>query len=469
MPFDRLPPLALLALLGACGPSDPSPADRSNGTAPSARPNLILVSIDTLRADRLGAYGHDRDTSPNLDALADRGLLFEQCYSTSPWTLTSHLSMLTGLYIDQHGVRDGSGALDEDIAPLAQRLSDAGYDTAGFYFQGWIHPRHGFDRGFDLFVPHRDVVSAQANLAAFLDDRDSERPLFLFLHLFDVHSPGLTQKQRLIYDPPDEFARRYRQDAPDLFEAGDARVMWENLKRPTEDQYDAIRALYDGGIRYTDERMGELFDDWRARGLLDNALLAVTSDHGESLGLRSTQLDGHGNLMQEGLRVPLILTLPDGSRAGERIAPPVASIDLAPTFLRVAGATADDLPGFDLISGERPAEALIRARHADKLALILWPAKSVGPVETFGPLRHKAGWSVQLEQDPAGRDRIGAANRLEDFTRLRSAVNTALLGELSSSERIAFESAQAPEIDEDDAEMLRALGYAEETAAARDE
>ncbi len=454
---------ACCALLASCG-TDPGPqVPAARQVSADGRPNLILVSIDTLRADRLGAYGHDRDTSPTLDALSKRGLLFENAFSTAPWTLLSHLSMLTGLYVDQHGVRDGEHGLSLETVTLAERLSEAGYDTAGFYFESWIHPRYGFARGFDVFAPHGDVVEAEAHLDEYFIDRDSEQPLFLFLHLFDVHIPSLNRPEALLYEPPDEYARRYRADAPDVFAPGDAAAFWNLEKRATEDQYDAIRALYDGGIRYTDDRLAVLLESWRASGLLDNALLVVTSDHGEGLGLRRGKLPGHGGLFQEGLRVPMIVTLPDGSRAGERLDHAVSTIDLAPTLLRAAGAAAAELPGFDLLAGPRPPGELIRARNADLLAVIRWPQKLVGRSEGFAPVEDRSGWNERLDLDPTGSELLLAEDDPQAFRELRENLNQAITAELAAPDAIAHTPQPVRELDGLEADRLRALGYAEET------
>ncbi len=463
--FRRALGILAFGALAGCG-SESGQAPPATARVLDPRPDLILVSIDTLRADRLGTYGHDRDTSPNLDALARAGIQFEHAYSTAPWTLVSHLSMLTGLYVDQHGVREGDQALHEDIRPLAQRLSEAGYDTAGFYYEGWIHPRHGFARGFDLFVPHKNVVEAEVHLHEFLDERESDAPLFVFLHLFDVHTARFLPDQPLLYDSPDAFARRYRQDAPDLFVAGDPKRLWNLEQQATEEQYDAIRALYDGALRFTDERLGALLTDWSERGLLDRALLAVTSDHGEGLGLRDGLLPGHGGSFQEGLRVPLILRLPagspEGSRGGERVEPAVSTIDLAPTFLTAAGVPADDLPGYDLLAGLRPVDSIIRARHKGQLTLIRWPNKIVAVADDYAPVENLSGWSVRLDEDPAGLKLSRVSTDRKRFLGLRRELNALVEAELAGPGPIRFDPSAAPPMGSAAADQLRALGYTDE-------
>src|SRR5262245_55049055 len=155
---------------------------------PPARPSLILVSIDTLRADHLGLYGYARDTSPFLDRFAKRALVYEHAFTPAAWTLVAHMTMLTGLYPEQHGVLAGKLALAPDVPLLAERLKKAGYQTLGLYQPTWVHPRHGFGRGFDVFRPHDDAAQAGEHLFEELAKLDPARPFFLFVHLFDVHN-----------------------------------------------------------------------------------------------------------------------------------------------------------------------------------------------------------------------------------------------------------------------------------------
>src|SRR5262245_12779356 len=152
------------------------------GEAPR-RPSIVLVSIDTLRADHLGLYGYTRDTSPFLDEWSRRCMVFERAFTPAAWTLSAHMSMLTGLYPEQHGVLKGTLALAPDVPLLAERLRSAGYRTVGLYQPTWVHPRHGFDRGFEVFRPHASAEEAGAHLFEELGKLPPEQPFFLFVHL----------------------------------------------------------------------------------------------------------------------------------------------------------------------------------------------------------------------------------------------------------------------------------------------
>ena len=181
--------LALAALLlsaaAACGPP-------SGGT--DGRPSVILISLDTVRADHLSLYGYGRETTPELEALADECLVFEQAYTTAPWTQPAHMSLFTGLYPMQHEVQGRDTALADAIPTLAERLREAGYRTAGFYSPGWIDERYGFGRGFDLFRPHEGGAQADRHLREWMEEQTGDEPFFLFLHVFDAHNEPLGQR-----------------------------------------------------------------------------------------------------------------------------------------------------------------------------------------------------------------------------------------------------------------------------------
>lgn len=441
--------VATLTVLGAgCG------ADA--GGEPEHR-SAILISIDTLRADRSSLYGAERDTTPGLEALARESIVFDHAYTVAPWTLIAHMSMLSGLYPVQHGVRTQEKALGPDRELLAETLGRAGYETYGLYFSGWIHPRHGFDRGFDLFEAHADVVEALANTEEVLDQRDPARPFFLFLHLFDVHSVPAVQSTRLAYSAPDEYLRRYLADAPDRFVDGDAKPLLEGRRQGTRAQLEAIGALYDGTLRYVDDRLAEAVDGWRAAGVLDEALLVVTADHGEALGTREGLMTNHGGFFQEGMRVPLLVRRPDGGRAGERVDTAVSLVDVAPTILAYCGVEpARPLPGLDLF-GALPEDRLLIGQNQNLIALVRFPDKLITPDRPGGK-----GHRTRLDSDPSELDPISADADLPGFLALRKELFREF-DRLSGTEAWEpSEPATAWRFSEGDLEALRQLGYAEE-------
>jgi len=272
---------------------------------------VILVSVDTLRADRLPAYGYGGVETPAIDRLVADAVLFERAYSHSPQTLPAHVSMFTGLLPVEHGVRDNLGfAVGPEQTLLPELLAPLGYRSAAVVSSYVLRKEVGLARGFDSYddrLPQAlpGASSAQAQRDGSESLQVAERwltenavpgaPVFLFLHLYEPHAP---------YAPPDRFAR-----------------------------YEP----YDGEIAYADEIVGRLFDYLRARGLYDDALIVLLSDHGEGLGDHGEQEHGVF-LYDEAIRVPLVMKLPGGRQAGRRVAVPVQHIDLLPTLLDLVDA-----------------------------------------------------------------------------------------------------------------------------------
>ncbi len=274
------------------------------------RPPVVLVSIDTLRADHLPAYGHRGLATPAIDALRADGVLYADAWSHYPLTLPSHASILTGLLPPDHGVRDNSGyRLAADLPYLPRDLRAAGYATGGAVSAFVLRGASGLEDGFDLYD---DAIPLHARTGLGGQQRPGETtwravrgwlrehaggPFFLFLHLYEPHSP---------YRPPEPFASRYR-DAP-----------------------------YDGEIAAADRVVGELVAELRRLGAYDRALVVLLSDHGEGLGDHGEA--EHGVLLyREDLHVPLILKLPRGERAGTTVSAPVGLVDVYPTVAALAG------------------------------------------------------------------------------------------------------------------------------------
>ena len=322
--------------------------------APPARPSVVLVSIDTLRADHLGLYGYERDTSPFLDRFAAESLVCEFAWSPCPWTLVAHMTMLTGLFPDQHGVTTGERALADEIPLLAERLLAEGYRTIGLYHPVWVNARHGFQRGFDVFRSHGEADEAEQHLREELAGLDATRPFFLFLHLFDVHKGPIRENQHSIYPSPEPFQEMFQPGATGKLPL----VSW-NLDPKNGEQREAMTALYDGGIRYVDTKLEQWFGELERRGLLENALVFVTADHGENLLDRGRVL-GHGSFWNEGIRVPLLVRHPRGLGAGTRVPENAHLGDVVPTVLDVLDLPADPrLPGSSLFAPLSPERVII--------------------------------------------------------------------------------------------------------------
>ena len=362
-------------------------ADRANEAprfpaSTAGPPDILLISIDTLRPDHLGTYGYERDTSPVLDSLAARGATFENAFAQSSWTLPSHVSLMTSTYPAVHQVDTERRSLPESIPTLAESLQARGYETTGFVSWIYLAAKFGFARGFDRYdelVPSRELQDSSSKhsvrAAGIVDsvlswayghseshdpmrergiredsamgDGESEKgkdthrkgsassrpPFFLFVHFFDPH---------MDYDPPLADARSF-DPAIESTEAGSYDALKPYIAGLSADVPPIPEKvighaidLYDAEIRYTDRELGRLLDGLRRLGLLDHAVIVVTSDHGEEFGEHGS-MEGHQwTLYDEVLHVPLLVAAP-GLDQGIRISRIVESIDIAPTLLRWAG------------------------------------------------------------------------------------------------------------------------------------
>lgn len=449
---DAMPQLSvLLGLLAAL--LAPTGCERS--TAPE-RPNVLLVTLDTTRADHLGLYGYARPTSPHLDALAREAVVFERAYSTSSWTLPAHASLFTGRFPSSHGARhDPEGALvlaDAIDAPpdirarglgaaettLAEVLSGQGYRTGAVVAGPWLLREFGLGRGF----AHYDDAeihepggrrARQVSEAATRWLEATPEPFFLFLNYFDPHAP---------YAPPAPWLRSFLPpgEEPNLRSARQA------------------PALYDAEILYMDSELGRLFRELRERGLWERTLIVVTSDHGELLGERGEW--GHERFLWEPLvRVPLLVKPAGARQPGRRERDPVSVVDVMPLVLRAAG-----LPVPEAVQGEAPP-----ARRRPILAEVnpmsartdtgRWRARWEGPLKL---LENSLGgrWLFDVERDPDESDDL-APRQPERAARAEQALER----EFAALPPAAAE-APAVQIDPDTLEALRRLGYLDEGADA---
>lgn len=299
---------------------------------------IILISLDTLRADHLGTYGYYRDTNPYIDAFAQENIVFENAVAQSPNTLPSHMSIMTSLYPYSHGVwgkteddyDNNVAPLDDKHVTLAELLRDGGYQTAGFTDGGFLRAIFGFDQGFDIYESKKvGIARILPQVKRWLDENKS-KPFFLFIHCYDIHSP---------YDPPPPYDKIFH----DFEYTGHLSPTNENLLAATRKQLevneDDLRhfiALYDGGIRYTDEKIGEFLSYLRDTGVYDQSLIIITSDHGEEFKEHGGFLHWQLHYRPE-LHVPLIVHVPGYPKKQVRISELARSIDLLPTIIEIAG------------------------------------------------------------------------------------------------------------------------------------
>lgn len=327
-------------------------ADGGSATGASPRhPNVLVILIDALRADHLGAYGHDRDTSPELDAFAREAVVFEQAISQSTFTKASIASLFTGRAPYEHGVywgdrRAAGGGLTSDAladreTTLAEALRTRDYLTAAWVQNSHLAPRMGFAQGFvDYRDQQGDAESIDRRFLSWLASPARLERFFVYLHYIDLHDPYRPEPpwESMFGGPGVEAAY----EGIDLDEWG---AWLEGVRtgriEVSEERVEAFRALYDGQIRFLDGRVGGVFEALRERGLYDDSVIVVTSDHGDAFmehGFVSHSAAPYDELA----RVPLMIRLPGGREGGRRVATQVRLIDVAPTLLELSQAPRPD-------------------------------------------------------------------------------------------------------------------------------
>ncbi len=300
------------------------------------RLNILIIAVDTLRADHLGCYGYERSTSPETDRLAARGVLCERCMSSAPWTLPSFATIFTSLHPTQHGATVVKSHMRDSFPTLAGILKENGYATGAIVNAPALKPANGVARGFDFYhmtpLDGRDADGTTRDALEWIDGVE-DGPFFMFAHYFDPH---------LSYSPPYPYNRLYFPGYQGRIGAsfnleGFSRVrdsMFVQLQELKDDDWRQIVALYDGEIAFTDSAVGELLRGLNDRGLLENTLIVFLSDHGEEFFEHGGFEHGH-SLYDELIHVPLIFSLPGGLPRDVRLKRQVRLLDVAPTILDI--------------------------------------------------------------------------------------------------------------------------------------
>lgn len=439
---------------------------------PAGVPGVILVSIDTLRADHLGCYGYERPTSPVLDDLAAGATLYRRAYTTYPTTMLSHMALLRGTHPDalsrslarEAGV-EPTPHLPDAVAMVQQRLRSEGWITAAFTGGGAVDRHFGFGEGFDAYCDCRDAddAGALADRAARWLETYAGAPFFLFLHTYEVHGP---------YAPPDGFTELAGGAAG--LEAIDPYAILGHPADPCASLDDTTRQamvdLYDGEIRYTDQALvGRLLDTLGRLDLADGTLLVVTSDHGEEFGEHGCWLHGT-HLYEETVHVPLVVRYPGGQHRGEVVDGPVSLVDVAPTILAALGLEYGDMQGTPLprtSDRARGADAVARGVRFDVQGLELITSKAFVAGRTHKLVHSRAAQAAphlelyDLRADPAeerdhlvaGEPAVGTPAHRE-LLRLRAITDPTVGQPL-----LRLEGAAAGELPPELGRQLEALGY----------
>jgi choline-sulfatase len=412
---------ALLGLL-VLSCSKPRPAIR----------NVLLISIDTLRADHLSAYGFPRPTTPNIDAVAREGVLFKNVHTPVPMTLPAHVSMLTGTLPPTHGLRDNLlNRLPEGSLTLAEMLKAKGLTTGAIVSSFVLDRRFGTSQGFDSYDDRFQAVHKIGDLSerkgdeatrlakAWLDEH-KDRPFFFFLHLYDPHDP---------YEPPEPFASQWKEHP------------------------------YEGEVAFADHCVGEVLEKLRQLGLYEQTLLVITGDHGEMLGEHGEL--NHGFFIYEGaLRVPLVVRVPGSKAAAREVDLAVSLIDIVPTIVSLVGAEVPKgVEGMDLspwLAG-RGAGGGTRALYAETVT----PTRYYGASSLLGVIAD--GWKYiettrpelyDLRSDPAE-----TVNLVERQPAKADALGRSLAAILAAAGRAPGPAPESAALDEAARQRLAALGY----------
>ena len=397
------------------------------------KPNVVLMTLDTTRRDRLGCYGYSRPTSPNLDALAERSVVFDRAVAASSWTLPSHASIFTGKFPSSHGADyDPQGplrltqaiegpeewaeyrasGLSPSESTLAHLLREQGYETAAVVGGPWMKRVFGLDRGFETYDEEGigDVngrLASEVTTAALEFLERTERPFFLFLNYFDPHGP---------YEAPSPFGGSFGQEPSDR---------------------------YDEEILYMDHHIGRFLDGMKRGGLFEDSLIVVTADHGELLGEHGKM--GHGaSLFEEEIRVPFLVKYPGEEVAPGRSGEPIHHVDVLALVLERLGLSPSGRSRHALLAEVNPLEFM---SHDGS-----WRALYLG--------RHKFLWNslgnhalYDLEEDPGERNDLSGT----DPDRIRLAIG--VLDRVFASLPPPGEPGPPATLDEETLKALRSLGY----------
>ena len=412
---------------------------------------VVLVSIDTLRRDHVSVYGYEHRTTPGLERFAAEGIVFDDAVSTSSWTLPAHASLLTSLYPSAHGGTGVDVAIHDGLPAIPGILREQGFFTQSVVTQIYLSKKYGLGAGFDALHWMQEARASEVTDRAikFLASHHHD-DFFLFLHYFDPH---------FHYEPPPPFDREFDPD----YEGNVTGNYWEfrELADTLEPHdLDHILALYDGEIRYVDHELDRFFDEMKRLERFDDALIVVTSDHGEEF-LEHGRFGHPSQLYEELIRVPLLLKLPGGETGGRRVSRQTSLIDVAPTMLDIL-----DLP---IPSGFQGTNLLAKPEESRSLVWSEVGRPSGTPPYQVSVRRGAGGPKLIFKEGPSTIEHVELYALGDDpwETTDRSAENTDAIGRAQKQlalflTRMAEGHARdtmPADISPEHLERLRALGY----------
>ena len=501
---------AFLIPIGAAGPmayvdatSEPHVPRAELPPAPEGAPDVVLIVLDTVRAESLSAYGYERGTSPVFAELAKEGAIFSDATSPSTWSLPSHASLFTGRYPSSHGAHGESVQLDDTYPTLAQVLAARGYETFCFTSNAWISDGLGLTRGFGWQdASWRNEVGAGRNFSFifrlldylelaggdkggalvaqhFADwraDRPADaRPSFVFLNFIEAHFP--------YHQLPDGYLSKYTDRPHGELEDISMALMGQQFGGPGRELADVQQPaidMYDGGILYTDELLRRVVEAVRERGTLDRTILVVLADHGEIMGEKAGYF-GHGpSLYQQVVSVPLLVRYPPGIPAGARVDAPVSTVGVFATILDLANIEVPPTLHVGSLApqanGAAGSAGPVLAERMKVIALGGAARQTLSDPQMSGMTRYRAfrsgSWKLvqdstggtylyDLASDP-GESRELSSERPDQLGQLRGeleAVRARL--DLPPLDADLASPAASPDLDEATQQRLRELGYIE--------
>lgn len=425
---------------------------------PNEKPNILLLVLDTLRADHLSGYGYERDTSPVLDRFAKENRKFDYAVTAAPWTPASLASIMTGQYVSSHGMmplndRDmskaASSVLNPNLETLAEVLKKNGYRTGGITSNPWTGDEFGFEQGFEDYRFRDRAIAAEVNkegmeiISSFKGGKD---PFFVYMHFIDPHDP---------YRPPDEYAELYK----------------GNLKkRSYDDKMQQFINRYDGEIKYLDTELGKFFSWLKEQSLYENTMIIIVADHGE-------QFMEHGNhrhgfkLFNDEVHVPLLIKSDERGESGTEISDTVSTIDIFPTIMDRIGLPTPtlyqgvSLLAEDALSNRAGVFSEIR-RHFNLKAVVSVDGQKL---MLKAPLPARDSIGPDLSKEWKDIETVGVFDRFADYAEVKPLENTALTASMQTlfdsvyqaARRVKTDSAPAQnkEISDSTLEKLKSLGY----------
>jgi arylsulfatase A-like enzyme len=440
--------------------------------SPSGRPpDVFIYLIDALRADHLGCYGYERNTSPHIDRFAAEAVLFERAHTPTTWTRPAVATMLTGLYPSVHHVHDSVDRLDDSALLVSEVLRRSGYRSYCVVTNPHVSETWGFNQGYEAFEFYDGLVSTATDLSdwiyghvsTFLAQEDSDQPLFMYLHALEPHGP---------YSPSSEARSLFDRGGQGICDGtGNALAAAGNVY-PWLSSSDVrhLVDLYDAEIYDNDRSFGEFLSLLQRHGRYENALIILTADHGEAFGEHDTL--AHGSAFgQEEMHIPLIIRFPGGRSSGGRVRQAASLVDLVPTVLSqtdVESGLGDDLPGMDLSEclrrdlaekGRRIyGEMCHRGGALDLLAVVDEDGyKRVVKMSRGGTARRAVGlWDT--EADPAEQVDLSTALPAR-AAYLEQLLACWMVAQADQDGRVRESSPPSTEMSEQMKRQLRALGY----------